>query len=338
MTANINGFARRNGTTPPWHGIGKTVDSNATADQWAKSAGFDWEVIKSDVFYRSGNSAHTTPKHQVFFRSDNPDVVLGVNSDRFVETQPREFLDFMYQFSQETNTPMETLGMLGEGEKFFALLNTGENKEIVPGEGPTKRYILGASANDGGLSTKFTDTDVRVVCQNTLSLALSRAMDTLSIPHRTTINWKKVRSYLDRGQEDFELYGELMHQLFRIPINTEQASDFVKELLIPHWDPQKATRKPHSVEKFANTLNTAPGQKEAGQTAYGLIQAVTRYVDHDKQARNQESRLNAAWFGQGRAMKSRAFDILLKDCVTKWGARDQLVPVLAETRYNKLIA
>lgn len=337
MTANINSFGYRSETAAPWHGIGRTVDPGATVEEWATQAGFDWTVEKSSVFYRAGDTAQRSDKHKVFYRSDKPEVVLGTGSDKFHIAQPREFLNFLHQFGQETGVELETAGILGEGEKFFVLLNNHQAKDVTGHDGPTQDYILGASANNGSMSSVFKGTRVRVVCQNTLSMSLNDRAERLNISHRSRIDWGSVRTWLAGEQQDFQLFGDLMGALAQVPVDREQASDFAKGLLAPEWDSKLQPKAPRSLTRFVNTLQSGAGQREAGATAYGLLQGVTRYVDHEKQARGQESRLNSAWFGAGASLKQQGFDLLLRKCVETWGERSTLQPVLSETRYNHLL-
>ena len=337
MTANINSFAWAKGTATPWHGIGRTVNPDGSVDDWAAQAGFDWTVEASPVYYRAGNQAHQSNKTMLFYRSDKPEVELGTGSTIFQRSQPREFLEFLHQFGQETGSGLETAGILGEGEKFFVLLNNHQSVDPSGKDGPTEDYILGASANDGSMSSVFKGTRIRTVCQNTLSIALSERNDRLSISHRSKINWQEVRNWLKGEQEDFQLYGDLMAELSKIPVDRQQTADFAKKLIAPEWDARLKPTIPRSLKRFADTLQTGVGQAEAGATAYGLLNGVTRYVDHEKQARGQESRLNAAWFGAGASLKQQGFDLLLRQCVETWGERSRLQPVLAETRYSDLL-
>lgn len=335
MPANINSIGYVGET--PWHGLGNRLTKDADLDTWIKEAGFNWTVESSPVFYRAGDTALKTDELQVFYRSDRPDVVLGSGSDQFNPSQPVEFMEFLYQFGQETDAHVHTAGVLGVGKKFWVLIKNNGNREIKPGDGPTEDYILGASANDGSMASMFGPCRTRVVCQNTLTMALGERLEKLRISHRSRIQWDSVRSWLKREQEDFGLYGDLMGELAKIPIDAAQAVDFSKELMAPDWNPQLKPTRPRSLSKFLDTLQHGVGQREAGRNAYGLVNAVTRYVDHDKQARGQDSRLNAAWFGAGAALKQQSMDLLLKNCVEKWGERSRLQPVLAETRYGKLL-
>ena len=335
MPADINSFAY-NGQ-PAWHGIGNQITGNEL-QTWIDQAGFNWTVESSPIFYRTGDQAQVSRKHQVFYRSDKPEVVLGVGSDQFQPSQPRAFLEFLHQFGDETGARLDTAGCLGQGEKFFVLLKTeNADSEVIPGDGPTEDYILGASANDGSMASTFGPSRTRVVCKNTLQIALAENLDKLRINHRSSIDWPAVRNWLKRESQDFDLYKDLMAALYKVPVSTEQSAEFAKRLVAPTWNDKEKPTVPRVLRKYLETLVNGVGQAEAGKTAYGLVQATTRYVDHDKQARTQETRLDSALFGQGQTLKNAALNLVVKQCVEKWGQRDALQPVLAETRFASML-
>ena len=333
MTANIENFARMSGTAPAWHGLGGIWSVNATIEEKAVAAGLDWTVNDSPLIYRAGNQAIVDPTRKVFYRSDRPGSVLGVMSKQFEPVQPVEMLNFLDQMSNELGLYIDTAGVLQGGAKYWALATTDDTVEPVQND-IIKRHLLVATANDGSMSTRLGPCNTRVVCQNTWNAAIARdGKNLMTINHRSRINWKACRDYLLNQHNDFQLFGDIMAEFAKIEVNAEQAADFARELIAPEWEAGKAPRK---FTQFANTLSHGIGQREAGKTVYGLFNGVTRHVDHVR-GRTSESRLNSAWFGAGAAMKNHAMELLIKNCVTKWGADSQMVPVVRETRYNELL-
>jgi len=118
MSHEIETFARRNGTAMPWHGLGGTWNEDASLDDMIQAAGFDWTVESSPLFYRAGNEAMIAKERQLFYRSDRPENVLGIMSDQFKPVQPRELLEFMDRFSNETGAYVDTAFTLKGGAKF----------------------------------------------------------------------------------------------------------------------------------------------------------------------------------------------------------------------------
>lgn len=334
MPAAIESFARLNGTKPAWHGLGGTWEADATLEEKARIAGLDWTVEESNVFYRVGNTAKVMANGKLFYRSDRPDTVITVKSDQFKPVQPLECLQFLDQMSNELGMAIDTAGVLQGGAKYWALATVGESVEPMPGDKINDHFLV-ATANDGSMATRIGPTRIRVVCQNTLNAAIGRGRDLLTINHRSTVQWNKVRDWAKGEHEDFVLFGDLMGALVNVPVNAEQAADFAHQLIAPEWD--KKGKAPRKLTDFVSTLQNGVGQREAGPTAYGLINGVTRHVDHVR-GRSAETRLNSAWFSNGQSLKNQAMDLLLKDCVTKWGEREAVAAVLEETKYAPLLA
>lgn len=301
----------------PWHGLGEELDPNASIDVWAEKGGFNWTVEESQLFYNASGKPAIVKGKKVFYRSDHPEIVLGVATNQFNPVQPRAVLEFYEEFNAETEFRLHTAGILKQGERFWALAKNNSTY-AVGGTDVHENHLLVATANDGSMATRILPTDVRVVCANTARMALSDQNKGLSINHRSVVNWDRVRQWVRGETELFALWGNLYDALSNVPINVEQAAQFAKDLIAPDWTPGKE-KMPRKLQAFADTMQQGVGQSEAGETAYGLFNSVTRYVDHDAQARSQETRLNSAFFGTGAHLKTAAMDMLVKQCSEKWG-------------------
>ena len=328
MPDNVYSMAYTGDT--PWHKKGNRLVPGADRETWARDAGYNWTVESSPIYYRDGDNAQVSKRHRVFYRSDRPDIVLGVASNQFKPVQPRELLDFYFQFSQETELEVETAGVLGDGQRLWVLAKNKARYNVGTEASPDviENYLLGATANDGSMGTRFKGTGIRVVCANTADAALKSGQKGLTINHRSRVDWDQVRKWVKGENDEFMLFGNLMSAFKSVDVDNDQAADFAKTLIAPEWDGKgKAPRK---LRNFVTTLNSGVGQREAGPNAFGLFNAVTRYVDHDKQARSDDTRLDQAWFGAGATLKNAAMGLLIQNCVEKWGARSALQPVLTE--------
>ena len=334
MTANIETFARASGTQAAWHGLGGTFNHNDPIEVKAEKTGLNFTIESSPVIYRVGNEAKLDNTKKVFYRSDKPDSVVSVMSDQFKPVQPLEILEFYDRLQNELGIPLDTGGVLASGKYWGLAKNNGSLN--INGDDQIDDYLLVATANDGSMATRIQPCRVRVVCQNTLTMAMRESSNAMSINHRQTVNWEAVSAYVKGEQSDFQQFGDIMQVLADIPVSGQQASEFATKLIAPEWD--KKSKAPRKLTKFAGTMQSGIGQKEAGSTVYGLLNGVTRHVDHERQARTNDSRLNSAWFGQGNYLKNQALDMLIKDCVNQWGHKSALAPVLSNTRWEKLAA
>ena len=130
MTAAIESFARLNGTQPAWHGLGGTWNTDATLEEKAIAAGMNWTVESSPVFYRVGNEAKVSPKHQLFYRSDQPDHVIAVPSDQFKPVQPMDCLEFLSELEDKISMTIDTAGVLQGGNRYWALAKVDDGVNI----------------------------------------------------------------------------------------------------------------------------------------------------------------------------------------------------------------
>ncbi len=321
MTANVYNLAHHS-NVKPWWGTGVLFSHDDTTDDWARKAGLDWEILTSPVFYSDQDGKpHVTKKRRVLYRSDTK-AAVSVMSDRYIPVQPREMLDFYRKLQDETGCPLHCAGSLGDGNKFLGTakidLDASDAGWRVAGEYHA-RYWLVSTANDGSMATRLGPTDVQVVCENTLSMALSES-GIVAINHRSKIDWGEVRADLDRVRGTFGVFDGLLELLATVPIDKTYAAEFVHDVAAPKWKPENSDSKPpRPMVKLAQSIHSSPGQAERGATAYALLSGATHYVDHGRQARSASTRFDAAQFGAGALLKRAALDKLLADCVNRWG-------------------
>ncbi len=161
----------------PWHNLGNHLPEKQPIEVWAKAAGMDWRIQESTVRYdveipELDHQSLIMPfeDHKVLFRSDNKQP-LSVVSKRYQVVQPQEVLEFYRDLTEQAGYELETAGVLKSGRKFWALARTGK-EAVLKGNDVVKGYLLLATSCDGTLATTATPTTIRVVCANTLAVAL----------------------------------------------------------------------------------------------------------------------------------------------------------------------
>ena len=172
----------------PWHGLGNLLPPKQSLEVWQKQAGMDWKIEETPVRFMSdaiGNlgTIHTFPEQKVLFRSDTKKG-LSVVSQRYQIVQPREVLEFYRDLTEISGYELETAGVLKEGRKFWALARTGQSVALK-GNDVVNGYLLLATSCDGTLATTATPTTIRVVCNNTLTIAVNGASQAIKVPHST---------------------------------------------------------------------------------------------------------------------------------------------------------
>lgn len=283
--------------------------------KWHKEAGLDWEILETPVQYFPTGSgsvesddAQAFSRYKVLYRSDTREP-LSVVGYRYHVVQPIEILKFYKELTLGFGIELETVGILHNGRKIWALARTGQaitlhSKDTING------YLLFATSCDGTLATTAQFTSIRVVCSNTLALALRHGQGTVRIPHNT-----KFDAQLLRNKLGFSLtyWGEFSYQLKLLSersVSMQEAEQFFRHVFsTPQKDIQLSTGH-YGARKALNLFNGHGRGAELSstkQTALGLLNAITEYVDHEQRARNTSTRLDSAWFGNGAMLKQKAF-------------------------------
>jgi phage/plasmid-like protein (TIGR03299 family) len=305
----------------PWHGLGSRLSPKQPIEIWQREAGMDWKIQDSPVHFKSDSigalgSIHTFPDQKVLYRSDTK-APLSVVSQRYQVVQPREVLEFYRDLTEVSGYELETAGALKGGRKFWALARTGQGTTLK-GNDQVNGYLLLATSCDGTLATTATPTTVRVVCNNTLTIALDGSAKAIKVPHSTRFDPQAVKKQLGIAVSQWDDFMHRMRLLSERKVQWHEAMRFFMNVLcdantntpLPAVLPnERALRKVQGLydgQGRGSTLESAQG------TAWGLLNAVTEYVDHERRARSIEYRMDSAWFGQGAQLKQRALEAALQ--------------------------
>ncbi|MBB6580921.1 DUF932 domain-containing protein [Ralstonia solanacearum] len=306
----------------PWHGLGNKLMPNQPIEVWAERAGMNWTIESSDVRFVTGNGAlgaiHAYPEQRVLYRSDTK-TPLSVVSGRYRVVQPREVLEFYRDLSEVAGFKLETAGVLREGRKYWALAKTGHSGTLK-GKDTINGYLLLATACDGTLATTAQFTSVRVVCNNTLQIALGDSSSgVVKVSHRTQFDAAAVKRQLGIAVSSWDAFMARTKALADRKVTDSTAEAFFRRVLTyPSTNPSEraAPAVNERAIKAVGELYAGRGKgaqlSSASGTAFGLLNAVTEYVDHHRRARSDDHRRDAAWFGQGSAIKLRAWDEALR--------------------------
>lgn len=302
-----------------WHRLGNPLTAKQPIEVWARQAGMDWAICEAPVRYMTEQAGSTESimsfeEQKVLFRSDTK-APLSVVSDRYHVVQPREVLEFYRDLTEMYGYELETAGVLKEGRKFWALARTGKEASLK-GNDVVKGYLLLATSCDGTLATTATPTTIRVVCNNTLAVALDGATGAVKVPHRTRFNAPMVKQQLGLATSQWDSFMYRMKALSERKVKTREALNFFLQTLSQPGTKSSPGLANERVMKKVQALYEGHGRgaelQAAKGTAWGLLCAVTEFVDHERRARNANYRLDSAWFGQGSSLKRRALDQALQ--------------------------
>ena len=164
----------------PWSEVGGAITPDMSIENWQEKAGMNWSIESYPVQYATFNEngaleTKTFKGQNVLYRSDNHEA-LSVVSDQYKPVQPREVLEFFRDLVDENGFTIETAGTLRKGKRMWALAKTGKFGEVCKDDG-IGGYLLLSTSCDRTLATTARFTTIRVICQNTLAVALKEKED-----------------------------------------------------------------------------------------------------------------------------------------------------------------
>jgi phage/plasmid-like protein (TIGR03299 family) len=298
----------------PWHGLGHCLTPHQPIEVWLTQAGMDWQIREAPVrFMTEGidrpDAVLCVPDSKVLYRSDTHQP-LSIVSQRFKVVQPQEILEFYRDLTERSGFELETAGVLHHGRRLWALAKTGQSFSLK-GNDLSHAYVLLATACDGTLATTALFTAIRVVCNNTLAVALNGGSSAVKVPHNVKFDAQAVKAQLGISVTSWDAFIYRMKALSERPVNATDATAYFHKVFSRQ---DKDGRELTSERAMAKALALFDGQGKGAElasskgTAYGLLNAVTQYVDHERRAKSTDHRLDSAFFGQGAHIKQKAQD------------------------------
>lgn len=294
----------------PWHGLGVRVESTLSSKEALEKSGLDWTVSQSPIM----TSDYTPiPGYKANIRQTDQRI-LGVVTDRYKVVQNHEAFAFTDSLLGE-GVMYETAGSLNDGKKIWLLAKlperyTIEDEQIEP-------YLVFYNSHDGNGSIKVCMTPVRVVCQNTLNLALSSAKRVWSSVHVGNLAHKMDEAYntLLLAEKYMNELGDEFSRMSRIPLSDSKVMEYI-EMLLPMGDnPTEIHRK--NIISIREDLKLryfdAPDLRYSGKNAYRFVCAVSDFATHAKPLRETVNfRENVfAKTIEGNPLIDKAYEIIL---------------------------
>lgn len=312
----------------PWHELGVEVPGLMRTDDAMRAAKLDWTVAKvpmitagytDEVSGKWRQGGLSVPDYYATVREDTKEV-LGVVSYRYEVFQNWQMFDFIDALLREKLAVVEVCGSLRRGRHVWALMRLPGHIRVNQTDDVSRKYLLLTNSHDGSTGFRALFTMIRVVCWNTLTLALGgRAREGVTLRHTGDMSAKvdEARSVLGIANEHYDRMGEVVDRLGNCTVTDEEVQAFLKGLFPikdtadDRWKrivERQRTRVKHLFES-----GTGQDMKGIKHSAWALVNAVTEYVDWRENAprlrgfRAGESRLYSAWFGSGVDLKERAF-------------------------------
>lgn len=293
----------------PWHGLGTMVQEAPSSADALVLAGLDWSVIQKLIETEDGIPV---PGFKANIR-DSDGQVLGVVSDRYKVVQNTEAFAFSDELLGEGVT-YETAGSLQNGRRTWLLARLPQ-RYIISGDEITP-YMVFMNSHDGSGSIKAAMTPIRVVCQNTLNLALGTAKRSWSTNHTGNISGKMedARNTLLYAERYMAELGQAVDQMNRRKLSDRQVYEYIDALFPILENPTEQQKK--NIIRMKEDLKIryfdAPDLKHVGKNAYRFVNAVSDFATHAKPLR-ERANYRESLFARtidGNAMIDRAYELV----------------------------
>ncbi len=261
----------------PWHGLGTRVEEAPTSITALGLAGLDWQVLQEPIYTDGGE---VIPGYKANVRNTDQKV-LGVVSDRYKVIQNEEAFAFTDELLGQ-GVRYETAGSLQDGRKVWLLARL-LREYIIAGE-RISPYLVFSNTHDGSGAVRVAVTPVRVVCNNTLNLALATANRSFSMIHTGDIKGKveEAKNALFKAEEYMEHLGREFERLREMKLTDSQVHYYIEQLLPMNKSMTILQRKNNEKQRedLAKRYFEAPDLKTIGKNAYRFINAVSDFATH----------------------------------------------------------
>lgn len=280
MSANVESMFYVRET--PWHGLGTKVASALTSRDALVASGLDWKVIQKPIM----TSSYEEIKGYKANIRESDNSILGVVTDRYKVVQNEEAFAFTDNLLGE-GVRYETAGILQNGKKIWLLAKLPD-KYIIEGE-QIEPYLVFSSSHDGSGAIKVAMTPVRVVCQNTLNIALSSAKRVWSTVHVGDLACKmdEAHNTLLLAEKYMGKLGTEFSNLRKIKLSDAKVMEYIEILLPMEGNPTAIHKK--NIERIREDMKMryfdAPDLKHLGKNGYRFINAVSDFATHAKPLR-----------------------------------------------------
>lgn len=294
----------------PWHGLGTGVENAPTSKEALRLAGLDWQVIQKPILTGDGTLIEGFKANV----RDTDQKVLGVVSNRYKVVQNEDAFAFTDALLGD-GVRYETAGSLAEGKRTWILAML-PHKYIIAGDEITP-YLVFMNFHDGSGAIKASMTPIRVVCQNTLNLALAKAKRSWSTNHIGDISGKMedARNTLQLANRYMVELGKGIEQLQRVRLSDKQVVEFVEEFFPVSED--MSTQQKKNMQTLQEDMKIryfdAPDLKQVGKNGYRFVNAVSDFATHSRPLRetaNYKENLFARTI-DGNSMIDRAYNMVL---------------------------
>ena len=294
---------------PAWHNLGTVFDTEKNTSEMLAAANLNgWNVRLEDLEIPS--SLISDKQYQYVVRTNPTDKtqtdVLGIVGERYAPLQNEELFAFGDNIL-DGGGRWETAGSLKGGRVVFGSLAL-ERETVLDPNGvadKVKTYLLINTSHDGSIAIQASITPVRVVCANTLNVALNRTRkkdgvkQSFKIRHTQTAQGKVAvaRQALGMANSYMDAFDKMAHAMIAKEISAKDFNDIILAAYPkPELDTKGAIKKWENKVDMINDIYTGEFNGMISGNAWGAFNALTERLDWYRTSRsaNGESMFAAA--------------------------------------------
>lgn len=317
MTHNRANIAYLGSRQDVWHRLGFEMPEGASLQDWIKQSGLDWSVEQMPIYAtQDGDKMHLCEGWLASVRSDTKKT-LGIGSERRKEVQPLALAQWFDEYiKHDQRFKFDVLGALDGGRVIWGSALFQDDVTVAGDKHKARLYM--STAYDGTMSTINRGTMTRVICANTMHTCLAdKQKSIVRTRHSTRFDAAKVGQELSTIIQGFDAYKAMGDAMATKHLGDDQIVKMFRTMLdIKPEDTSKdlSTRKLNQFDDLTRCYQQTCRETDKG-TAWAALNAVTRYVDHNRSTRGagasaDEARFVSAQFGSGAAMKEQAVQYL----------------------------
>lgn len=335
-----------------WKLFGTNFDRPVTIEEAIEEAGLNYKVeaqpllrVPQNVIdaIKNGESVDFTPtieniitSHKSTFRTDN-NVTLGVTGAKYGivdNTKAFEFINFIKEVSGEE--PMiETAGALGYGERMFVTCKLGADSYLNGDSDAVKNYVVFSNSHDGSGAVMAFFTPIRVICQNTLNMAIKGASNKIIFKHTKNVNerldWeieenrKRALEVFSRSVKFSQTFIDRMLTLKAETLTTEEIRDITHKMFLTPSQfnlfskndykldgiDEVSTRTKNQIAAFKDALDFGIGQENYRGTKLWMLNGITTMMQNDKKWKSDEDKFNSLMDGDAAKKTQKMYDLLI---------------------------
>jgi len=330
LELNENGEARMfYAGQKPWHGLGQEVETELTSAGAIRLGGLDWDVEKRELYFQAGDAVQHIADKKAIVRLED-ERILGIVNKTYEMIQNSDAFEFLDGLVGEGLAMYHTAGSLFGGKRIFICCKLPETFKVA--DDVIEKYLVAMTSHDGSTAFHIKWTPIRVVCNNTLSMAFdinSRGkvqtnQDVVSIRH--TKNFKdgleQARGILKLSEGYYDRVEAVFNQLLATPMSEAEYQSFSEQVI-----PKTFIDEDGKVSKVGETLwqkkqdelldcwHNGIGLDGLEDTKWKAYNAVTEYADHRKKFAPKknpvaDARMNSVIWGHSAELKKKAVMLL----------------------------